>query len=121
MQAIESDSAVLFVGEILINEVLNKIIITISLISCSNNSLKLIAKNCCWPQSAPLKTSYIAPAINAGRRIRTISVDAFDVNTIFKRFGQRITIPVIIKHKAIVIISPDETIEPMVFLSFFPL
>ena len=57
MHAIESDRAVLFVAEILINEVLNKIIITISLITCSKNSLKLIAKNCCCPQSAPLKTS----------------------------------------------------------------
>lgn len=57
VQAIESESAVLFVGEILISDVLNKTNITTNLINCSRNSLKLIAKNCCCPQSAPLKTS----------------------------------------------------------------
>ena len=57
MHAIERDSAVLFVGEILINDVLNNIKMMASLMSCSRNSLKLMAKNCCCPQSAPLKTS----------------------------------------------------------------
>ena len=47
VQAIERDKAVLFVKDILIKLVLNKITKIIILTICSKNSLKLIAKNCC--------------------------------------------------------------------------
>ena len=47
VQAMERDKAVLFVKDILIKLVLNKITKIIILTICSKNSLKLIAKNCC--------------------------------------------------------------------------
>ena len=56
-QARVRDKAVLFVEEMFINEVLNKMNNKIILIICSRNSVMLIAKNFCSPQSAPLRTS----------------------------------------------------------------
>ena len=56
-QAALSDSAVLFVAERFIMLVLNNIIKNIILITCSMNSVMLIVKNFCCPQSAPLSTS----------------------------------------------------------------
>ena len=57
VQAKLRESAVLFVGEILMNVVLNKINKRIILRICSMNSVMLIAKNFFRPQSAPRKTS----------------------------------------------------------------
>ena len=51
------DNAVLFVGETLINVVLNNKNKIKILEICSINSVMLIAKNCFCPQSAPLNTS----------------------------------------------------------------
>ena len=55
--AMLNERAVLFVGDILINEVLNNKHKKIILMTCSINSVILIAKNFCSPQSAPRKTS----------------------------------------------------------------
>ena len=120
MQAIESERAVLFVSDISKNVVLNKSMIITIRKTCAINSVILMTKNSFSPQSAPRRTSYIELKIKAGRSIKSISVDAFDVNSLFNKFGKKITI---IDARAQIIpvkIKPDETIEPIAFLFFSP-
>ena len=69
MHARLKDSAVLFVAEIVMNEVLKRITKNIIRITCSKNSVMLIAKNFFSPQSAPRSTSYIAEKNRAGNKI----------------------------------------------------
>ena len=66
VQARLRDNAVLFVGEMLMIVVLNKMNNNTILKTCSINSVMLIEKNFCRPQSAPRKTSYIDEKIKAG-------------------------------------------------------
>ena len=118
MQARLNDRAVLFVGEILINDVLKSKNNNIILIICSINSVMLIAKNFFCPHSAPRKTSYIDENISAGKSKYIISVDAVEVNTILRAFGNIMNISETIIQIAPVVIKPDETIDPIDFLSF---
>ena len=49
-----------------------------------------------------------------------ISVDAFDVNMSDNKFGNKNAIRETAKHMMPVIIRPDDTIDPIDFLSFCP-
>ena len=120
MQAMLSDKAVLFVSDISRKVVSKSKTIAIILTTCSINSVKLMIKNFCSPQSAPRSTSYIELKIKAGSKIFNISVEALEVNIIFNRFGKNIIIMLANTQMMLVKIRPEETIEPIARLSFFP-
>ena len=56
----------------------------------------------------------------AGNKIQIISVDAFDVNISESKPGNKKAMSETVTHIIPVIIRPDETIEPIDFLSFCP-
>ena len=58
--------------------------------------------------------------MSAGSNKTSISVDAFDVKIAFMRLGQNKIISETTKHIIPVKIKPDETREPIAFLSFCP-
>ena len=118
MQARLNESAVLLIRDMFENpNSNNKTNITI-LIICSINSVKLIAKNCSCPQSAPLKTSYIELKIKAGNKIKSISADELSEKIEVIADGKQITMSETIKQIIPVNINPEETIEPMPVLLF---